>query len=43
MQQIDFTGNLNRAQDVTDNTMFFIIKETKGTILNFSQGPVRVL
>ena len=42
IQQISFTGN--RGDDVNDNTtMFFIIEETKKTILNFSKGTVRVL
>ena len=40
IQQINFTGNLHRAEGAT---MFFIIKETKEKILNFSQGIVRVL
>ena len=41
IQQINFTGNLNRGENVNDNTiMFFIIKET---ILGFSQGTVKVL
>ena len=40
IQHINFTGNL--AQD-GDTTMFFIIEEVKATILNFSQGTVRVL
>ena len=40
IQQINFIGNL----DQTRNTkMFFIVEETKETILNFSQGTVRVL
>ena len=40
MQQINFTGNLEQAEGAT---MFFIIEESKETILNFSQGIVRVL
>ena len=40
MEQITFTGNLDRDENTT---MFFIIKETKETILNFSQGTVKVL
>ena len=40
IQQINFTGNPNRAWNAT---MFFIIEEAKETILNFSQGTVRVL
>ena len=44
IQQINFTENLNRSQDVNDNTtMFFIIEEANKTILDFSQGTVRVL
>ena len=42
MQQINFTGNL--ALEVNANTtMFFIIEEAKETILDFSQGTVKVL
>ena len=40
IQQINFTGNLDRARKAT---MFFIIGESKETILYFSQGTVRVL
>ena len=32
IQQINFTGNLDRDR----NTMFFIIEDTKETILDFS-------
>ena len=39
IQQIDFTANLDRA----GNTMFFIIEEAKKTVLDFSQGTVKVL
>ena len=39
IQQINFTGNLDRAGNIT---IFFIFEETKGAILNFSQGTVRV-
>ena len=39
MQQINFTGNPDRA----GQTMFFIIEEAKETILDFSQGTVKVL
>ena len=36
--------HLNKGEDVDDNTiMFFIIKERNETILDFSQGTVRVL
>ena len=40
IQQINFTANLNRSLNVT---MFFIIGEVKETILDFSQGSVKVL
>ena len=40
IQQINFTGNLNRREGAT---MFFIIEEAKKTILDFSQGTVKVL
>ena len=39
-QQINFTGNSDRDGNTT---MFFIIEETKETILDFSQGTVKVL
>ena len=39
IQQINFTANLDRD----GNTIFFIIKEAKETILDFSQGTVEVL
>ena len=39
IQQINFTGNLDRAGNIT---IFFIFEETKEAILNFSQGTVRV-
>ena len=40
IKQINFTGN----QDQDGNTtIFFIIEETRETILDFSQGIVRVL
>ena len=35
--------NLSESLDRDGNTMFFIIQEAKETILDFSQGPVRVL
>ena len=38
MQQINSTENLNCPGQTT---MFFIIEESKETILNFSQGTVR--
>ena len=40
IQQINFTANLDRARNTT---MFFIIEEAKETVLDFSQGTVRVL
>ena len=40
IQQINFTANLDRDGDTT---MFFIIEEAKETILDFSQGTVKVL
>ena len=38
IQQIKFTGKLKE-----NTTMFFIIEETKETILDFSQGTVKVV
>ena len=44
IQQINFTGNLNRSGNVNDNTIIcFIIEESKQTILTFLQGTVKVL
>ena len=40
IQQINFTGNLDRAEG---STMFFIIEEAKETVLDFSKGTVKVL
>ena len=40
IQQINFSENLNRNGDMT---MFFITEEAKETVLNFSQGTVKVL
>ena len=39
IQQINFTANLDRDGNTT---MFFIIEEAKETVLNFSQGTVKV-
>ena len=39
IQHINFTANLDRA----GNMMFFITEEAKGTVLDFSQGTVKVL
>ena len=38
IQQITFIENLNQEE-----TMFFVIKEAKETILDFSQGTLRIL
>ena len=46
IQQINFKGNLNQGEDVNDNTtmpFIFIIEVAKETILDFSQGTVKVL
>ena len=44
MQQINFTGNINRGEDVNYNTtMFFIIEEAKETILDISEGTAKIL
>ena len=40
IQQINFTRNLERDKNTT---MFFIIEESKETILDFSKGIVKVL
>ena len=39
IQQINFPANLDRAGNTT---MFFITEEARETILNFSQGAVKV-
>ena len=39
IQQINFTANLDKAGNTT---MFFITEEAKETILDFSQGTVKV-
>ena len=39
VQQINFTGNLDRVEGAT---MFFIIEEVKETVLDFSQGTVKI-
>ena len=39
MQQISFTGNLDRAGQIP---VFFIIEEVKETISDFSQGTVKI-
>ena len=40
IQQINFTSNLSDNNTIL---MFFIIEEAKETILDFSQGIVKVL
>ena len=40
IQQINCTANLDRDGNTT---MFFIIQEAKETVLDFSQGTVKVL
>ena len=40
IQQTNFTANLDRAENTT---MLFIIEEAKETVLDFSQGTVKVL
>ena len=40
IQEINFKSNLDRDGNTT---MFFIIEESKETVLNFSQGTVKVL
>ena len=48
IQKINFTGNLSwknvQGQDInTNTTTFFITKEGKESILDFSQGAVKVM
>ena len=38
MQQINFTGNLTREKGAR---MYYIIKETKETVLDFSKGTLK--
>ena len=40
IQQINFTANLDRAGNTRG---YFILKEAKKSILDFSQGTVKVL
>ena len=40
IQQINFTGNLDRAENIR---VYFILEEAKESILDFSQGAVKVL
>ena len=43
IQQISFTGNLDRLDRRGITQMFFIIEKTKETVLDFSKGTVKVL
>ena len=40
IQQINFTANLDRAGNTR---IYFILEEAKKTILDFSQGAIKVL
>ena len=40
IQQINFTANLDRARNTR---VYFILEEANETILDFSQGTVKVL
>ena len=40
IRQINFTANIDRAGNTR---IYFILEEAKETILNFSQGTVKVL
>ena len=40
IQHINFTANLDRRRNTT---IFFVIEEAKESILDFSQGTVKVL
>ena len=40
IQQVNFTGNLS---GINNRSIFFIIEEAKETIVDFSQGTVKVL
>ena len=40
IQQINFTANLDRSGN---KRVYFILEEAKETILDFSQGTVKVL
>ena len=39
-QQINFTADLDRAGNLR---IYFILQETKETVLDFSQGTVKIL
>ena len=40
IQHINFTANLDRAENTR---IYFILEETKETVLEFPQGTVKVL
>ena len=40
IQQINFTANLDKAERTR---FYFILEQTKETVFEFSQGPVKVL
>ena len=40
IQQIDFTANLDRARNAR---IYFILEEAKETVLDYSQGTVKVM
>ena len=40
IQQINFTANLDRAGNTR---VYFILEESKETVLDFSQGTVKLL
>ena len=42
IQNVNFTGNLERGGNA-NTIMFLIIEEAKETVLDFSQGTVKVL
>ena len=43
IQQINSTANLDRGNEYTYTRIFFILEEAKETILDFSQGTLKVL
>ena len=43
IQQINLTANLYRENDDDTTRIFFILEKAKETILDFSQGTVKVL
>ena len=43
IQQIIFTAHLDRENDDDTTRIYFILKKAKETILDFSQGSVKVL